>query len=68
MQGIYYRTRYDYLCCLSQIFHKKGYITFDFGIVTIKDFINMLETVQVHMTHYINLFNYDAEKSNFGLK
>ena len=28
----------------------------------------MLETTQVHVTHYINLFNYDAEKSTVGLE
>ena len=67
VQGIDYRIRYDYPCCLSRIFRKKGKITFDFSDVTIKDFINMLETTQVHVTHYTNLFNYDTKKARFGV-
>ena len=44
VQGIDHRIKYHY--------HTTGKITFDFGDVTIKEFIGMLETIQVHVTYY----------------
>ena len=65
IQTISYRIKYDYPCGVSHIFHKKGQISFDFSDATIKEFINMVETTQVHLSHERkNLFNYEAKENN----